>query len=166
MEFGALQCAPKSPDCHSCPLKNVCLAFKEKRIDVLPFKKGKTKQQTRFLYFFFLKSKNRTLLIKRPKKGVWGGLYEFPNLEHLKETSTEEAITEFKNDYSLISKKINITSIKESIKHVLSHRILFCTFIEIEVDQLPEITHSTILPISKLEDFPVSRLMEKYISES
>ena len=57
-------------------------------------------------------------------------------------------------------------SVEESIKHVLSHRVLFCTFFEIEIDQLPKLSKTILTPINNLHDFPVSRLTEKYITQS
>eukprot|EP01089_Gocevia_fonbrunei_P006974 TRINITY_DN1798_c0_g1_i7.p1 TRINITY_DN1798_c0_g1~~TRINITY_DN1798_c0_g1_i7.p1 ORF type:complete len:223 (-),score=44.31 TRINITY_DN1798_c0_g1_i7:1940-2608(-) len=41
MEFGALQCTPKNPDCNSCPLQKSCVAFATNRIDILPVKNKK-----------------------------------------------------------------------------------------------------------------------------
>ena len=36
MEFGALQCKPKSPLCGVCPIQMGCYAFKHKKLDQLP----------------------------------------------------------------------------------------------------------------------------------
>lgn len=166
MEFGALQCLPKSPNCDVCPLNTVCTAFIKQRIKELPYKAGKTKQKTLYQYYFFFKSKGDTLLQKRPENGIWGGLFEFPNLEFQKKVSPEEALNKLINDHNLTYHKLEISSVEESIKHVLSHRVLFCTFFEIEIDQLPKLSKTILTPINNLHDFPVSRLTEKYITQS
>ena len=44
MEFGALQCIPKSPDCNRCPVQANCYAAKHKKTAELPVKTKKTKQ--------------------------------------------------------------------------------------------------------------------------
>ena len=38
MEFGALQCVPKNPDCQVCPLNHGCLALQKKKVNQLPVK--------------------------------------------------------------------------------------------------------------------------------
>jgi A/G-specific adenine glycosylase len=38
MEFGAIQCKPKNPDCYNCPLKGMCLAHSKKMVERLPIK--------------------------------------------------------------------------------------------------------------------------------
>jgi len=35
MEFGAIQCAPKTPNCLHCPLNDSCVALKENRVNEL-----------------------------------------------------------------------------------------------------------------------------------
>ena len=42
MEFGAMQCTPRNPDCDSCPLADSCVALATQRIHSLPVKAGKT----------------------------------------------------------------------------------------------------------------------------
>ncbi len=51
MEFGALQCVPKSPDCSVCPLKNSCVALQRNSIESLPVKVGKTKVRKRYFNY-------------------------------------------------------------------------------------------------------------------
>src|SRR5260221_11599294 len=36
MELGALVCTPRNPQCLICPVKKLCIAFKENRIEQLP----------------------------------------------------------------------------------------------------------------------------------
>ena len=36
MEFGALVCSPRNPQCGICPVKKLCFAFKENRVEELP----------------------------------------------------------------------------------------------------------------------------------
>ena len=43
MDFGALQCVPKSPDCQLCPLADSCVAYSESSVDTLPVKAHRTK---------------------------------------------------------------------------------------------------------------------------
>jgi A/G-specific adenine glycosylase len=36
MELGALICTPRNPQCGVCPVKKLCVAFRENRVDELP----------------------------------------------------------------------------------------------------------------------------------
>ena len=42
MDFGAVQCTPKAPDCMYCPLRERCVAYVSGKVDELPVKAGKT----------------------------------------------------------------------------------------------------------------------------
>src|SRR5690554_6869494 len=66
MEFGAIQCTPKSPACGVCPLKNDCVALATDKIDRLPVKIRKNKVRNRYFnYLVLLDGDNRTLLRQR-----------------------------------------------------------------------------------------------------
>src|SRR5690554_3639789 len=51
MEFGALQCVPKSPNCEICVLNDSCVALQEKKVEELPVKLKKTKVTQRHLNY-------------------------------------------------------------------------------------------------------------------
>ena len=60
MEFGALQCVPKNPNCEVCVLNDSCLALKDKKVAQLPVKVKKTKVKKRFLnYLIFFGRKQQ-----------------------------------------------------------------------------------------------------------
>ena len=82
MEFGALQCVPKNPNCQGCIFSEDCLGFRQGKVGLLPIKAKKIKVKNRYLNFFVLidESKN-TLLQKREGKGIWQNLYQFPLVE-------------------------------------------------------------------------------------
>src|SRR5690606_13589491 len=82
MEFGALQCFPKNPDCKKCIFKNSCFALQKNKVDQLPVKLKKTKVTQRFLNYLVLLDENQnTIIKKRTQNGIWKNLYEFPLLE-------------------------------------------------------------------------------------
>ncbi|MBD79125.1 MAG: A/G-specific adenine glycosylase [Crocinitomicaceae bacterium] len=166
MEFGALQCIPKSPNCSTCPIHTECFAFNNDRIDALPYKKGKTKQQVRHIYYYFTRFNEQTIIKKRPAKGVWGGLFEFPALEVNHEIPIDKAIAHIKSELEISEDDFKVVLVQEPMKHILSHRIIYCSFIELELTQFNyKNGHNWIvIPLNQLHNYPVSRLMEKYIS--
>jgi A/G-specific adenine glycosylase len=54
MEFGAMQCKPKSPDCSVCPMRDFCEAYNNNTIAELPVKSKKIKVKNRFLHFLMI----------------------------------------------------------------------------------------------------------------
>ena len=81
MEFGALQCKPRNPDCTICPLNKSCYALLSQKIDSLPVKQKKTQQRDRYFNYLVLNFNNHIWLQKRIKKDIWKNLYEFPVIE-------------------------------------------------------------------------------------
>lgn len=127
MEFGALQCIPKSPNCAICPFNNSCAALQLKKVTELPVKIKKVKIKNRFLnYLFVLDNQNKTIVNQRTEKGIWINLYEFPVIE-TEVLTTEDVVLK------LIQKKytdfIDISLIEsDNILHKLSHQHLHIKF--------------------------------------
>lgn len=161
MEFGALQCTPKNPDCSSCPIASGCVSLKKDKVSSLPFKAGKQKVKQVYLTYFFIKHNRDTYITKRPQTGIWAGLYEFPKFESTELVGQEEVISTFLSNSGV--SQANIVSTSRTYTHILSHRRISCQFIEIEVKGNMHSTDYKKVAIKKLKEFPVSRLMEKYL---
>jgi A/G-specific adenine glycosylase len=81
MELGALICTPRSPQCGICPLKQLCVAFKENRTEELP-NLGKREAATARRFVAFVAERNGRFLVRQRRPGVVNAhLWEFPNVE-------------------------------------------------------------------------------------
>jgi A/G-specific adenine glycosylase len=165
MEFGALQCIPSSPDCTQCPFFDNCLAYNKRVISEYPVKQNKTKTKDLYLYYFHIHWKEFTYLHIRKDKGIWQNLFEFPLVESEKAIDPETLIQ--KGIFPTFISTGNIDSFRfiiQNRKHILSHRILYATFIEIFLIDEPEIPEPIIrIKETDIEQYPVHRLMEYYI---
>lgn len=87
MELGALICTPKNYQCTNCPLKKICLSYKDSSQDEYPFKK--TKKTNPILQFdVFVLIKNQKILIsKDDSDGLMSGLYRLPQQPHQPQTT-------------------------------------------------------------------------------
>jgi A/G-specific adenine glycosylase len=84
MEFGALQCVPKSPACDICPLLHSCFAAQNRLVDALPVKSKKTKQSVRYFYYYYIEHKI-LFFWKKESGGISGKVYtSFPCLNRTK----------------------------------------------------------------------------------
>ncbi|WP_406685562.1 A/G-specific adenine glycosylase [Seonamhaeicola sp. MEBiC1930] len=138
MEFGAIQCKPKNPDCSSCPISNSCIALNKDRINELPVKIKLAKAKKKYFNFLvFISADGKTILEKREGKGIWQNLYQFP----LVETKTDLDFEVFKGEiqkHKLIENTpFELTLYNEqSIVHKLSHQHLYTKFWIINVERL------------------------------
>ena len=158
MEFGALQCAPKNPDCTICPLNDSCVALQKNLVGKLPVKLKKIKVKKRnFNYLVVVDGNGNTLLQQRTGKGIWQNLYQFPLLEEEADTKT---IYDLYNKVlpTLKAKGIRLFN-KDAIVHKLSHQHLFTHFWILKVDEVLE----DGIAFSDLEKYPVPVLIADFI---
>jgi len=81
MELGALVCAPRNPQCLICPVKKLCVAFKENRTEELPNLGKREAATARRFVAFVMEHRGKFLVRQRPEKVVNAHLWEFPNVE-------------------------------------------------------------------------------------
>lgn len=79
MELGATVCSPRSPSCLACPIRNYCRAFSEDLTDRIPATAKRTKVAKATIVVAAIKHGDALLFVQRPKKGLWGGLWELPS---------------------------------------------------------------------------------------
>jgi A/G-specific adenine glycosylase len=81
MELGALICTPRNPQCKICPVKKLCVAFKENRAEELP-NLGKREPATARTFFAFVIERDGKFLVQQRPIGIVNAhLWEFPNFE-------------------------------------------------------------------------------------
>lgn len=167
MEFGALQCRPKNPDCDHCVFHAKCEALAKDTVAQLPVKVKKTKVKKRFLHYFFVRSlDDKTLLQQRQGKGIWQGLYEFPLIETPAAIDLSggeadrfrESVLRHPHFASLAI--LDMSPYNETpLVHKLSHQHLHTIFWSVEVAELgPD-----AIAISDLRNFAVPVLIANFI---
>ncbi|WP_257666951.1 A/G-specific adenine glycosylase [Parapedobacter tibetensis] len=134
MEFGAIQCKPKNPDCANCVLRLDCRALQEGRVNQLPIKvKGKASRNRYFNYFVVLEG-DRLLMSKRDKGDIWENLYELPLIETPYQMEVFE-LADQKEVITCFGANADLQLMAGPIKHVLSHQNLFAQFISVNTGQ-------------------------------
>ena len=83
MELGATVCLPKGPLCLLCPLRTSCLALAQGLVDQLPEPKVRAPKKALRLSVGLCRKKDATLFARRHDKGLFGGLWQLPAVEHL-----------------------------------------------------------------------------------
>jgi A/G-specific adenine glycosylase len=161
MEFGALQCVPKSPNCSECIFQTECLAFGQGKVSSLPIKTKKVKVKNRYLHYFVLidDSKN-TLLEKRKGKGIWQNLYQFPLIETFEKQNNFTS-----QELELLLKKYHIEAdyIMEKwndlpVIHKLTHQLLEINFWIVRLNEGSNLN----IQCNKTKDYAMPRVLQNF----
>ena len=163
MEFGALQCVPKSPDCSICVFNESCAALQKKKVSVLPVKSKKLKVTNRFFNYLILEDVlGNTLIQKRTDKGIWHNLYEFPLVETTEIVDFDVVSKAVRND---IFPSYTILSVEEcnetTVVHKLSHQHLHIQFWKVKIAEIIE----NGLNASELKTFPFPIVIYNFIEK-
>lgn len=79
MELGQRVCLVRRPDCPACPLAAHCMARIAGETDVYPVREKRPRPpEVAVAAGVILRADGRMLVIRRPSKGLLGGLWEFP----------------------------------------------------------------------------------------
>lgn len=168
MEFGALQCKPKSPLCANCPLQVGCYAFKNNKVEVLPLKLKKVKVRERWFNYFVGIDEDCILTKQRLPGDIWQQLYDFPLIESEKEETLDDKL--FLNQVKLsFGSQVSITKLYQK-KHLLTHQIIYVQFFALHNYMINFNLHKEIQSIL-IEDFRqlphpkiISEFVETYVN--
>lgn len=78
MDLGATICTPRRPRCLLCPLAAMCRARAEGRQEAFPVKAPKRARPRRRGYAYWLEHDGHVLLVRRPARGLLGGMLALP----------------------------------------------------------------------------------------
>ena len=137
MEFGALQCVPKNPDCANCILSSSCAGLQHKKVNILPVKSKKTKVTNKFFNYLILKDIQGNFVVqKRAGKGIWENLYEFTLIETPEMSNEIDFMNQLKATkfYNQLPADISLLN-TEVIQHKLSHQNLYIQFYILNFNQ-------------------------------
>lgn len=172
MEFGALQCVPKSPDCASCPLNQSCFASNKGMVALLPFKSKKVKVKKRYFQYAHIICGGDTVIRQRGEGDIWQGLFDFPLVEYSENRELEEGNHLFFEELDKIG-TIDVVIDQHTFKHILTHQRIFAKFVRFEVKESARTELEAwvssrgyqLVDAEKLEALAKPRLILKYLNE-
>ncbi len=135
LDFGALQCIPRNPNCNGCPFAAYCYAYINNVISVLPVKAKKGKVRNRFFSYLLIRDGYFTYIAKRNANDIWRSLYEFPLIESDMQLSVEE-LQKTNEWLSLFGDDVpTVLYVSSPVKHLLSHQVIWAQFIVVRILQ-------------------------------
>lgn len=167
MEFGALFCTPKNPQCQQCVFKPGCIAAQNGIQHLLPVKVKAKAPRKRYFYYFVIKKGNSVWMKKRDKKDIWNGLFDFFLIEKNKPTPIEKIMEQW-NQQNETNTKVDEVDVSIPYKHVLSHQIILTKFILIRREHLKgAFVHEPMQRYSfeKVAELPKPVLISRFLNE-
>ncbi len=148
MDFGALQCTPKSPSCSTCPIADTCQALHSHMVDTLPVKLKTLTVKTRHLQYIYIRVNGLTAIRRRPSGDIWQGLWEPLLIENEK----------------LPQLGGTLIPLRKKVKHVLTHRVLYADFYLLDAQEKPTLPSEFVwVRESDLHRYALPRLVELLI---
>lgn len=131
MDFGAMVCTPKAPECGKCPLSGNCVAHASHMETSLPVKGKNVKVSVRYLTYLKIISGDSTFIRKRTGNDIWKGLYEFPLIETPGPVSGVAELVALPDFKRIAGAPERVRLLRGGIKHVLSHRVIYADLYEV-----------------------------------
>ncbi len=164
MEFGALQCKPKSPACVICPLQTGCFAKNNDLVNELPVKEKKLKKRIRYFNYFVCRNGDELLVNKRQSGDIWQELYDFPLIES--SGNYLEVPEEFSNNLKENFGPTAIIIPLDHKKHLLTHQTIYVQFFALD-NYIINFNHNAEIKWVTLKEFdllPQPKVISNFIS--
>lgn len=170
MEFGAMHCTPKLPQCDSCIFTNGCFARQTEMQSLLPVKTKKVKVRNRYFNYFIFMQGKRLAMRKRKTKDIWKDLYDFYLVESDRRESAKKTLS---NDPLLrqVLRHAVITEEKLRLKHLLSHQIIDTHFTKVVLptsfksDKLFTDAGMKFYSVKQITALPKPGLISRFLAE-
>ncbi len=158
MEFGAIQCTPKNPNCEECPIRLHCEGYQANKHLTLPVKAKKIKVRNRKMVYLYASKNDKFAIQKRTEKDIWQHLYQFPVLDE-----SELASNEYKMAFEqLLDTKLNDFQFNSKTTHLLSHQKLNIEFYTAQI-QANTLNEHQLIQESDIADFPFPRPLVEFL---
>lgn len=168
MEFGALYCRPRNPECSGCIFNQECYAFRNGMTEQLPVKAKANKRRDRwFNYLCITLDDGRIVVRKRTGNDIWKNLWELPLIETDRLFEPDE-IVHHKELRKIMGDAEVVAGNPVDYKHILTHQTINARFFGLKIVKpgSAEVAKGYDAVQNPVESgLPVSRLIERYLIE-
>ncbi len=168
MDFGATHCTPAAPKCPSCPMRERCVAFLDKKTGLLPIKSKKLERRQRFFNYLIFNRLNEVFIKKRSEKDIWQNLYDFPLIETDSLQDDHRFLTKNKTCQAWLGESDwSLRRVSPPQRQELTHQRIVATFWELEVgkDFLPKEETWMAMEREKISNFAFPKVIDLYINQ-
>mgnify|MGYP002779545472 CR=1 FL=1 len=130
MDLGATVCRPRAPLCERCPVRVRCAAHATGAPADYPRRQARRERPRRFGAVYLVRRGEALALVRRPARGLLGGMLGLPTSAWRTEPLTSEALV----DAAPVSGAWRVLG---EVEHVFTHFALTLTVLEAEADPPP-----------------------------
>lgn len=155
MDFGAMQCVPRNPDCDACPFQKDCFAYQHDAVNILPVKIKNIKIRNRKFHYFLFFNGKQFIIRQRNKKDIWQELFELPLIESDNDHDQEVA--------DLLMWYRHSPEPDWAVKHQLTHQTIKAFFYRIKTEDLPAKEGDLVISINQIKDYPFPKIIDEFL---
>lgn len=166
MDFGGTVCMPKKPSCLTCPVMEICSAFRNRMVDRYPVKSKTIKKTERYLTYIIPQKGEQTYITKRIKDDIWKSLYEFPLIETDRQMEVAEIVETDSWARLFEGKAVDVLYFSTPKKYMLSHQRIFARFVVVRINEESQLLKENFsaIELSEIHNYSTSRLIEGFLA--
>ena len=115
MDLGATICRPRNPDCPACPLKSECRAWASGEPEAFPAAKIRKFRPHRHGIAWWVERNGSVWLVRRPAKGLLGGMAALPGPEWSDEPPAKLTLASVSHGFTHFTLDLHITAFPEPV---------------------------------------------------
>ena len=164
MELGATVCAPKAPACLLCPVSRDCRARAEGIEEELPALAKRAPVPRRREVAAVIEDGARVLLVRRPERGLLGGLWGFPSAAPARSERPEACALRVAQGLGVAAAPAGMLPV---VEHAYTHFHLATTPVRMyagDTKTAPVADAAWVIP-KRMANHPVDRVTRKILDE-
>ncbi|HMO61380.1 MAG TPA: A/G-specific adenine glycosylase [Ferruginibacter sp.] len=165
MDFGAIVCTPRLPQCAQCSLNKSCIAFAGNTVAQLPVKEKTLVKQQRWLNYIVAGYKGRWYVRKRTAGDVWEGLYEFILVESDVEIKPEDLLRAAQLQQFTGKRGFEVLAISKLYRQVLTHQVIQGRFIQVQLNTSPTAKGYQRVTTKMLAQLPFPKFINHWLKD-
>ncbi len=127
MELGALVCTPRAPRCTRCPVAPACAARASGDPEAFPARRARPAPRAASAVAGVLRRRGgEVLLVRRPARGLLGGLFELPSAPGNDPRALAAQVLERTGLRVRVGESLGV------VRHVFTHRVLTLEVVRLE----------------------------------
>ena len=167
MDFGALVCTPRNPDCANCPLAASCRARAAQTVYDFPVKKAAAAGRTRYFHYLDVTdARGYRYLTQRGANDIWQSLYEFPLVETERADVTFDELQTAPGWPDWLNPGLTVSGAGARFKQQLSHQIIIAQFHRLDLTDVPAVSAEvSAVPPGQLGEYALPRVINRYLED-
>lgn len=165
MDFGALVCTPKNPACSTCPFNTSCVAKRENKIELLPYRAKRAVIENRYFNYLIIENGKQIFIRKRTGNDIWKNLYDLPLIETDKQVKT---VSKKMIASLLATQQFTVKVVSKHITQMLSHRKIHFRFIHLSLPHFAncKIDGAQKVSLKSLPRYAFAKTIHLYLLEN